>query len=33
VETLSQYKEWSGFEVQIGRYISQLVTEIEQEQF
>ena len=33
VETLSQYKEWSGFEDQIGRYISQLVTEIEQEQF
>lgn len=33
VEAMAKYKDWSGFEAQIGRYISQLVTELEKESF
>lgn len=31
--SLDKYKNWSGFEGQLGRYISQLVSEVEQLQF
>jgi len=33
IEELAQYKDWSGFDRQIGPYISQLVTELENESF
>ena len=33
VARLDQYKDWSGFDDQIGRYVSQLVTELESELF
>jgi glyoxylase-like metal-dependent hydrolase (beta-lactamase superfamily II) len=33
LEAMAKYKDWSGFERQIGPYISQLVTELENESF
>jgi glyoxylase-like metal-dependent hydrolase (beta-lactamase superfamily II) len=33
VEAMAKYKHWSGFERQIGPYISQLVREVENESF
>jgi hypothetical protein len=33
VAELAEYQQWSGFEQQIGPYISQLLTELEEESF
>lgn len=33
VEELAKYRQWSGFEQQIGPYISQLISELEAESF
>jgi glyoxylase-like metal-dependent hydrolase (beta-lactamase superfamily II) len=33
IAELDEYRQWSGFEQQIGRYISQLITELEAESF
>ena len=33
IESLSEFKDWSGFENQIGPYISQIILELENESF
>ena len=33
IAELAEYRQWSGFEQQIGPYISQLITELEAESF
>jgi glyoxylase-like metal-dependent hydrolase (beta-lactamase superfamily II) len=33
VADMAKYRNWSGFEAQIGRYISQIITELENEAF
>ena len=33
IAVLAEYQHWSGFEQQIGAYISQLITELEAESF